>query len=89
MSDSETVISWVNIITGKTIERTIPDNMFRSEREDVEKALHAGQIVCLTEYNDVAFVSNYIARAENMAQEGETLLYPNGRVVLIKKIKDD
>lgn len=89
MSDSETVISWANIITGKTIERTIPDNMFRSEREDVEKALHAGQIVCLTTYNDVAFISNYIARAESMAQEGETLLYPNGKVVLIKNKQDD
>lgn len=89
MSDSETVLSWVNGVTGKTIQRTIHGHMYSSDQQDSITALEAGNIVCLTQYRDIAFITSYTARAENMAIHDEMIIYPNGRIIIVKDIRHE
>ena len=85
MTDKTCTLEWKNDVTGNTIERTIP-KLGLFDQEQAAKFLNNGYVICINEYNDIAFASYYIARAERMANAGETLVYPNGRVVTINAL---
>lgn len=80
-------LEWTNDVNGKTIERTIP-KLGLYNQEQATKFLNKGFVICINEYNDIAFASYYTRRAETMATAGETLVYPNGRVVTINALAD-
>ena len=87
MDEKTCALEWTNDVTGKTIERTIP-KLGLFDQEQAAEFLNKGYVICINEYNDIAFASYYIGRAERMANAGETLVYPNGRVVTINALGD-
>ena len=79
--DTNCDVIWKNNITNQELIRNIPIHVYMGDREEAEHALSRGHIVCITHYGDIGFISPYTARAEAMAETGEILIYPDGKVI--------
>lgn len=83
MNNRECIIEWKNNISEEVITRVIPF-IYESDRNDVERMLNRGYLICISEYSDIAFMTFYTNRAQAMAKAGETLVYPCGQVITIR-----
>lgn len=82
MGDSVKIIQWTNDITNNQIVREVPFVYAHNEDRAI-RALEDNQVVCFTMHDDIGFITPYHARAINMAESGETLVFPCGKILRV------
>lgn len=88
MTDKTCMLEWKNDVTGKTICRTIP-KLYLSDLEEAARLLERGLALCIgADSFDLCYATPYIARALSMAEPGETIVYPDGRVITVNYRRD-